>query len=1003
MKYTYTLFTFYGFIFRIHAVFIFLFIALPITFYILFNFLAALAVVNILILLTFSVAVHELSHAYIARRYNIYIGEIIILPLTGVSIRDRMPENKLDELKIALVGPAVSFSIVLILTPVIHYFYSFDSVWVTRVYEFAPVIKLFQINLALTLFNIIPLYPLDGGRMLRSYLIHRYGYKKATKMVARITYVVAVVLIIIGMIFNLILFLLALLLYFAANRKMNFDLVAESLGVAETDERLLERQRYDRDRLEFIQRTERLRHQAEAALLTSSLSPLAEIMFRARTFYIREVSKGRLQRIWHMLISLLPLVFRIRTLTGLWLLSHQIRKSIIFMMIASASITLLWLFGPAYFYTFGSIFLLAFAFGAFIVYYSTRLKKLRQFTVIGCSAWILYLMTAAMEPSLHIGYLSFLYLEAFRGILVAITGIMFFSALINSNPFFKQANTEMPLLNYLVIITIFVTGTAVLFYEIYLISAYESDLSTVRFTLRYDIAYLIWFLASFLIFASLVYMVYLASVSRYGRITTIKATTATVIGILLLSFFGRDLFLLTLSRYSADPDELDMRIGLNAGNITRLDEAVFDDVFHLEVTWKSVYRKGPAEPNWSDTDWQLAYAQQKGIDIYFQVHPLPPGWFVEGHRDAIMVDQYGDRFEWIDQDPRSNRTDIWDLSFNDPEVLEAKLNFTAEAVSRYQNLSCIRWIGIQNEPTYPVAFNNLRIASYDEPTVIAFRDWMEARFDYDLEYFIEETGIEIGDWPELDAPVDSGSRIWDDWLEFREESLIWLVENLTATAKTYTDKPVTVKVMAHFLARYVSIQSGLSTRVLERFFELSDVVALDLYPISASDLEHSLEFYSRLAGSKRIIVPEFNLALGSNIPGSGSWLYYHLLVLNKYAEAVMIFTGGDHYIYGINLYEHTPVHLGLKLYKEHRADGDVFALYDELLYENLRSIGNYYEIYVFASDVWNIPVVPWPVLLIAAVPLPIVEEKKLRRAQIYKYSFIGILMLIFFILSNIPG
>ncbi|MCK5562412.1 MAG: hypothetical protein KAJ51_17560, partial [Thermoplasmata archaeon] len=158
--------------------------------------------------------------------------------------------------------------------------------------------------------------------------------------------------------------------------------------------------------------------------------------------------------------------------------------------------------------------------------------------------------------------------------------------------------------------------------------------------------------------------------------------------------------------------------------------------------------------------------------------------------------------------------------------------------------------------------------------------------------------------------------------------------------------------MGHYLARYQSIQTGLSERVIKKFFEFSDVVSLDLYPLTVSDLIHTLKFYKDLAGTKPIIISEFNLAIGSNLPGSGSMFYYNLIIINEYADIVIVFTGDNHYIYGINLYDNTPVHLGLKIFKRHRADEDVFSLYDELLWENFKSIYNYYEIYLFGCAVW---------------------------------------------------
>jgi hypothetical protein len=456
-------------------------------------------------------------------------------------------------------------------------------------------------------------------------------------------------------------------------------------------------------------------------------------------------------------------------------------------------------------------------------------------------------------------------------------------------------------------------------------------------------------------------------------------------------------------RFSTQPEDINLKVGLHAGNITKLNTDEFDKFFHLEVTWSRVYSDDPNTADWSNSDWQIDYAMRNDIDVYFLITPHPPSWFIDQHPDTIMRDQWNSTFYWIDEDPTKPRdTRIWDLSFNSNEVVNAKMNFTSEAVIRYQNYSCIKYISIQNEPTYPVDFNHIRMASYDPVTLSAFRDWMAESFDNDFSLLKNKTGVTINDWADLETPRSTSDRLWDYWRDFREESLINFVRQLTESVKQHTTKPVTVKIMGHFLARYQLIQTGLSKRVIESFIRYSDVVSLDLYPLTAADLEHSLDFYKKLSKGKPIIISEFNMVLGSNLPGSGSMFYYNLLIINRYAESVIIFTGDNHYIYGINLYKHTPMHLGLKLFKLHREDGDVFSLYGDLLWENLNAIPNYYEVYIYACSVWNIPVIPWPILFLAMLPVPIAEEERRWRVKKTIYLIILILLLLTFIASNLP-
>jgi len=899
--------------------------------------ITAISVLIFLILLTFSIVVHEYAHVLAEGRYGSDAGEIILLPFSGVSVKQGKKDNIMDEFKIALAGPAASTIFALALSPLIFFGYGFEAVLKTTILEFSPIIDLFKINIALAVFNIIPVFPMDGGRMLRTYLTDKFDFVKATKLTAWITYIILALVILLGLFFNLLVVVLAFFIYGAAHSKKRFDLAAAALGAVETGDETA------------VRRTD---------------DSITELGIH-------------------------------------WIAQKPVLKSIAFMLLASISFSLVWLLSPALSTAFSLLFLLCYTLGSYIIFYHTRSKVLFRYSVLACVLWLVYITSNFLEMFLSLSFYSFLLFEAVRASLVPVVGSLFFFSILQNNILLKKAQIYLPLPLFLIVSALFFVGTVVFYYECYLLSPFESDIDTIRFVLRYDIAYLLWFIASALMFVSMIFLVYVGSLSKYGRITTVKFITGTFILFLLVSFLSRDLVLITAARYSAEPDELDMKVGLNAGNITKLEFDKFDRAVHLEVSWQKVYRNGPDRADWADSDWQLDYAGKNNIDVFLQIHPLAPRWFYEKHENAIMRDQWDHKFMWVDREPDSNKSRIWDLSFTDPEVLEAKINFTEEAVRRYENLSCVKFIGIQNEPAYPTDFNNLRLASYDNSTVTAFENWTAALFDYDIEAFRNETSVLINDWSELSPPKSSVHPLWDRWLTFREESLIWLVENLTAAVSRNTEKPVTVKIMAHFLARYSTVQSGLSARVVSRFFQLSDVVSLDLYPLTSADLRHSLEYYQKLAGGKSIIVPEFNMALGSNMPGGGAVLYYNLIVLNDYADYVFIFSGGNHYLYGMKVYDHTPMPLGLRLYRVHRNDGDVYGLYDDLLAQNFRAIPNYYHVYVLNSQIFGLPVIPWPVLFLLIIPIPIADEKRRIRVRNFNYLLILILLIAFGLMANI--
>lgn len=140
------------------------------------------------------VVLHELGHAGMARYYQIRTHDIIILPIGGIARLDRLPDRPLNEFFIALAGPAVNAAIALVILGVLSLVYGASPVYLLqRVTDIRPLYtpygfltNLWQANLLLALFNMIPAFPLDGGRVLRAALSMRLGRWKATRIAAAI-------------------------------------------------------------------------------------------------------------------------------------------------------------------------------------------------------------------------------------------------------------------------------------------------------------------------------------------------------------------------------------------------------------------------------------------------------------------------------------------------------------------------------------------------------------------------------------------------------------------------------------------------------------------------------------------------------------------------------------------------------------------------------------------------------------------------------------------------
>ena len=140
----------------------------------------------LLLNLSICVLLHELGHALVARRFGATTKDIIIAPFGGLARLAGMPKNPGQEFLISFAGPAVNLGIALLLS--VGIFFAGGSLIPPSVFESLnqlPLILLW-INLVLFLLNLIPAFPMDGGRMLRSVLARRMSYLQATVIAGRV-------------------------------------------------------------------------------------------------------------------------------------------------------------------------------------------------------------------------------------------------------------------------------------------------------------------------------------------------------------------------------------------------------------------------------------------------------------------------------------------------------------------------------------------------------------------------------------------------------------------------------------------------------------------------------------------------------------------------------------------------------------------------------------------------------------------------------------------------
>lgn len=165
------------------------------------------------------IVVHELGHALVARRYGIGTRDIMLLPVGGIASLERMPEKPIQELAVALVGPAINLVFAALIWGGIQLFGGTTDLGAVTSIGGAVAAQLFWINIGLAVFNLIPAFPMDGGRALRALLAMRMGPERATDIAARLGRVFAIAIAIVGLFYNPLLLLIAFVVWTGATQE----------------------------------------------------------------------------------------------------------------------------------------------------------------------------------------------------------------------------------------------------------------------------------------------------------------------------------------------------------------------------------------------------------------------------------------------------------------------------------------------------------------------------------------------------------------------------------------------------------------------------------------------------------------------------------------------------------------------------------------------------------------------------------------------------------------
>jgi Zn-dependent protease/CBS domain-containing protein len=176
------------------------------------------------------VVLHEYGHALTARRYGIATRDITLLPIGGVARLERMPDKPSPELWVALAGPAVNVVIAAVL-----------FLWLLLTSALVPlsdlavasgsfIERLMVVNLFLVGFNLIPAFPMDGGRVVRALLAMRMEYTRATQIAASLGQTIAILFGFWGLFANPFLIFIALFVWIGAAQEASMTQMKSSLA-----------------------------------------------------------------------------------------------------------------------------------------------------------------------------------------------------------------------------------------------------------------------------------------------------------------------------------------------------------------------------------------------------------------------------------------------------------------------------------------------------------------------------------------------------------------------------------------------------------------------------------------------------------------------------------------------------------------------------------------------------------------------------------------------------
>ena len=216
---------------RLHWTFLLLIAAIAVGTSLSGGMFAAAQVVLLVGFIFACVVLHEFGHITVARHFGIETPEVVLLPIGGLAKLRRIPTDPKQELAIAVAGPCVNFTLFALLVLMLGRWPAWDAFIDLSQGEVHFVEQLAIFNLAVGLFNLLPAFPMDGGRIFRASLALALPHHQATRIAARVGQALAIGLTILALLAgNVLLAAIGVFIFLAASSEATIERIRHAIG-----------------------------------------------------------------------------------------------------------------------------------------------------------------------------------------------------------------------------------------------------------------------------------------------------------------------------------------------------------------------------------------------------------------------------------------------------------------------------------------------------------------------------------------------------------------------------------------------------------------------------------------------------------------------------------------------------------------------------------------------------------------------------------------------------